>query len=103
MGAAEQLAQVAPSSQVRLGSSDQPVGFRYEDQHFVIVGTPTRWFTRRAWWANAQSAQRGVGAQVLEIEMLRAAVMSSGSQKMQFADLAFDPEQSIWQVVRIFE
>ena len=103
MGAAEQLARVESGSQVRLGSNDQPVGFRHEDQHFVIVGTPTRWFTRRAWWANAQSAQRGVGAQVLEIEMLRVAVMSSGSQKMQFADLAFDPEQSIWQVVRVFE
>jgi hypothetical protein len=47
--------------------------------------------------------QRGVGAAVLEIEMLRAAVMSSGSQKMQFADLAFDTEQSAWQVVRVFD
>jgi hypothetical protein len=86
-----------------MGAAEQLASFHHEGQHFVIVGTPTRWFTRRAWWANAQSAQRGVGAQVLEIEMLRAAVMSSGSQKMQFADLAFDPEQSIWQVVRVFE
>ena len=93
----------AELGEVRLGADGQPVGFRYQSQIYVVVGTPTRWFTRRNWWAQAANVSRGVGAQVLEVEMLRVAaiVNQTEQQKMHYADLA--REGNTWQLVRVFD
>lgn len=96
-------AAVVELGEVRLGADGQPVGFRYESQIYVVVGTPTRWFTRRDWWVQAANVSRGVGAQVLEVEMLRVAAIANEAeqQKMHYADLA--REGDTWQVVRVFD
>jgi hypothetical protein len=62
----------------------RPAGFTWRNQNFLVSEAPVRWFSRRNWWLDAKSVQRGIGSSLLEIEMWRLVAK----------ELSADPEAS---------
>ena len=56
---------------VSVNWAGEPVKFSWQQVTYAVIAKPTRWFDRKQWWAEAGRVQRGIGAQVLEVEMWR--------------------------------
>ena len=63
--------QIDETVRVFTDERGQPAGFTWRDQNFLVSEAPVRWFSRRNWWLDAKSVQRGSGSGLLEIEMWR--------------------------------
>lgn len=46
-----------------------PVSFTFENRHYLVSSKPVRWYSRKLWWQQAESAPRGVGGALVEVEM----------------------------------
>jgi hypothetical protein len=67
----DETVQIGEAVRVFTDETGRPAGFTWRNQNYLVSEDPIRWFSRRNWWLDAKSVQRGVGANVLEIEMWR--------------------------------
>ena len=63
------MVSVDESVTVSVNWAGEPVKFTWAGATYAITAKPVRWYDRRQWWAEAGRVQRGIGAQVLEVEM----------------------------------
>ena len=56
---------------VLLDFDGAPVCFSWRDKSYTVCSRPVRWYSRRMWWQEASGAPKGVGAELVEIEMWR--------------------------------
>jgi hypothetical protein len=94
---------------VSVNWAGEPVKFVWAGATYAITAKPVRWYDRRQWWAEAGRVQRGIGAQVLEVEMWQVqAEIQAGVQDPIRATLPkFEFElmhsKNAWQLVRVAE
>ena len=84
---------------VLLDFDGAPVRFRYQNQDYTVASRPVRWYSRKLWWENAESAQKGIGAALLEVEMWRMWAISD--QQRIFFELIHNQPQDNWVVQEI--
>lgn len=95
---------------VSTNQNGEPVGFLWRDSNYKVRARPVRWFARRNWWLEAARVQRGVGAEVLEVEIWR--MLASVSEDTEIAkntqfEIAHGLDDSsgkkIWRMVRVYD
>jgi Family of unknown function (DUF6504) len=66
--------------EVSVNQTGEPIGFSWRGDSYLVVSRPVRWFARREWWRESDRAYRGIGAEVVEMEMwrLNAGIRSKG-------------------------
>ena len=77
----------------------EPVRFSWRNGSYQVTSRPERWFSRKPWWLEASRAQRGIGPEVLEVEMWRITAAKGINSPSQFELLHSNDR---WQLVRIF-
>lgn len=80
---------------VSLSQTGEPVEFKWQGASYQVVEKPVRWFSRRQWWAEAARVQRGIGKEVLEVEMWRLNTNAGFVELMHLA-------QNEWRLVRTY-
>jgi len=95
------MIQVDESVKVLTNQSGEPVRFSWRNGSYQVTSRPERWYSRKPWWLEASRAQRGIGAQVLEVEMWRITASKGISSPNQF-ELVHSQSDDGWQLVRIF-
>ena len=86
-------------SAVMLDFDGAPVRFRYQDQDYTVASRPVRWYSRKLWWLQAQSAPKGVGQGLMEVEMWRLWAASETSRI--FFELRHELPQDSWIINQI--
>lgn len=90
----------------------RPAGFTWRNQNYLVSEDPIRWFSRRNWWVEATSVQRGVGSAVLEVEVWRlvaqAMLQAEVDQVSQSSGFELvhqnKPDQTDqWQLLRVLD
>ncbi|MFM5968764.1 MAG: hypothetical protein ACKOQ8_06995 [Micrococcales bacterium] len=91
---------------VSTNKGGEPVGFNWRGIAYLVKSRPLRWFARREWWVEASRVQRGVGANLVEIEMWRLQAGRAGdaaetSEAAQF-ELTRGEDDNVWRLVRVW-
>ena len=84
---------------VMLDFDGAPVGFRYLGKEYLVASKPVRWYSRRLWWSEVDSAAKGSGGSLVEVEMWRLWAASDGSRS--FFELRHSEPQDTWEVNQI--
>ena len=80
---------------VSLNQTGEPVEFKWQGASYRVLEKPVRWFSRRQWWAEASRVQRGIGKEVLEVEMWRLQTNAGFVELMH-------PAPNEWRLVRTY-
>lgn len=91
--------QIEKLAGVMLDFDGAPVSFIWQGRQYTVASRPVRWYSRKLWWQDADSAPRGVGAHLVEVEMWRLWAMSE-SERVFFEMKHLQPEDS-WEIARI--
>jgi hypothetical protein len=83
---------------VLTNQAGEPVRFSWRNGSYQVTARPERWFSRKPWWLEANRAQRGIGPELLEVEMWRISAAKGASSPSQFELLH---TRAGWQLVRI--
>lgn len=99
------MVSVDESVTVSVNWAGEPVKFVWAGATYAITAKPVRWYDRRQWWAEAGRVQRGIGAQVLEVEMWQVQAeiqdaIRATLPKFEFELMHF---KNAWQLVRVAE
>jgi len=86
-------------TKVMLDYDGAPVGFNWRGKQFLVASKPVRWYSRKLWWEEAESAQKGIGAALMEIEMWRMWALSE--QDRVFFELIHNQPQDNWVINQI--
>jgi hypothetical protein len=89
---------VEEAVKVLTNQAGEPVRFSWRNGSYQVTSRPERWFSRKPWWLEAGRAQRGIGVQVLEVEMWRLSATKGIGSPSQFELLHSNDS---WQLVRI--
>ena len=91
--------QLEEITRVMLDYDGAPVGFCWRNRDYLVASKPVRWYSRKLWWENTESAQKGIGAALLEVEMWRMWAISD--QQRIFFELIHNQPQDNWVVQEI--
>lgn len=73
-----------------------PLSFNYRNKSYLASSRPVRWYSRKLWWEIADSAPRGIGSAIMEVEMWR--LWASCGSESTFFELSHQLPQDIWVV-----
>lgn len=76
-----------------------PVCFSYQGHSYTVISRPVRWYSRKRWWQEATAAPKGIGAELIEIEMWRLWAASDHSRV--FFELSHTLPQDSWEITQI--
>lgn len=77
---------------------DQPVAFIWRGIQYLVSSRPVRWYARRCWWIDFESADRN-GSASLEIEIWR--LRASCDKSTGFFELEHLQPEDEWRLVRV--
>ena len=99
------MVSVDESVTVSVNWAGEPVKFVWAGATYAITAKPVRWYDRRQWWAEAGRVQRGIGAQVLEVEMWQVQAEIQDSIRATLPKFEFElmHSKNAWQLVRVAE
>jgi hypothetical protein len=99
------MVSVDESVTVSVNWAGEPVKFVWAGATYAITAKPVRWYDRRQWWAEAGRVQRGIGAQVLEVEMWQVQAELQDSIRATLPKFEFElmHSKNAWQLVRVAE
>jgi len=99
------MVSVDESVTVSVNWAGEPVKFTWAGATYAITAKPVRWYDRRQWWAEAGRVQRGIGAQVLEVEMWQVQAELQDAIRATLPKFEFElmHSKNIWQLVRVAE
>ena len=83
---------------VLLDFDGAPVCFSWRDRSYTVCSRPVRWYSRRMWWQEASGAPKGVGAELVEIEMWRLWAVSDTDRI--FFELTHKMPEDQWEIAR---
>jgi hypothetical protein len=104
--------QIEETVRVFTDESGRPAGFTWRNQNYLVSEDPVRWFSRRNWWLDAKSVQRGSSAHLLEIEMWRlvAQELTAGPKSLgtnrpgfELAHIHDQQNSGSWQLLRTID
>jgi hypothetical protein len=99
------MVSVDESVTVSVNWAGEPVKFVWAGATYAITAKPVRWYDRRQWWAEAGRVQRGIGAQVLEVEMWQVQAEIQDAIRATLPKFEFElmHSKNAWQLVRVAE
>jgi hypothetical protein len=99
------MVSVDESVTVSVNWAGEPVKFAWAGATYAITAKPVRWYDRRQWWAEAGRVQRGIGAQVLEVEMWQVQAEIQDAIRATLPKFEFElmHSKNAWQLVRVAE
>jgi hypothetical protein len=99
------MVSVDESVTVSVNWAGEPVKFTWAGATYAITAKPVRWYDRRQWWAEAGRVQRGIGAQVLEVEMWQVQAELQDAIRATLPKFEFElmHSKNAWQLVRVAE
>lgn len=99
------MVSVDESVTVSVNWAGEPVKFVWAGATYAITAKPVRWYDRRQWWAEAGRVQRGIGAQVLEVEMWQVQAELQDAIRATLPKFEFElmHSKNVWQLVRVAE
>ena len=99
------MVSVDESVAVSVNWAGEPVKFVWAGATYAITAKPVRWYDRRQWWAEAGRVQRGIGAQVLEVEMWQVQAELQDTIRATLPKFEFElmHSKNAWQLVRVAE
>lgn len=104
------MRQIDENVLVSTNQNGEPVGFLWRDSNYKVRARPIRWFARRDWWLEASRVQRGIGADVLEVEVWRmlasegAAINPPKNTQFEIAhSLDNTSGKKIWRLVKVYD
>ena len=99
------MVSVDESVTVSVNWAGEPVKFVWAGATYAITAKPVRWYDRRQWWAEAGRVQRGIGAQVLEVEMWQVQAELQDTIQATLPKFEFElmHSKNAWQLVRVAE
>jgi hypothetical protein len=99
------MVSVDESVTVSVNWAGEPVKFTWAGATYAITAKPVRWYDRRQWWAEAGRVQRGIGAQVLEVEMWQVQAELQDAIRATLPKFEFElmHSKNVWQLVRVAE
>ena len=80
----------------------EPIGFKWRDGNFLVANKPTRWFARRQWWKEAARVQRGIGVDVIEVEMWRLLASDLAKHTCQQYEILHSVNSNDWRLVLVY-
>lgn len=87
---------------VAVNGTGEPIGFKWRNANFLVANKPMRWFIRREWWAEAARVQRGVGRDVIEVEIWRLMASDLMSKRCQQYELLHAVDKDDWRLVLVY-
>ncbi|CAB4578485.1 unannotated protein [freshwater metagenome] len=84
---------------VVLDPDGAPISFTFENRHYLVSPRPVRWYSRKIWWQQAQSAPKGVGSALVEVEMWR--LWATSEFDRIFLELRHQQPEDVWEIYRI--
>ena len=87
---------------VAVNGTGEPIGFKWRNANFLGANKPMRWFARREWWAEAVRVQRGVGRDVIEVEMWRLMASDLRSKTCRQYELLHAVGKDDWRLVLVY-
>lgn len=76
-----------------------PVCFSWQGRSYTVISRPVRWYSRKHWWQNANAAPKGVGAELIEVEMWR--LWAASDNDRVFFELRHSLSEASWEISRI--
>jgi len=83
---------------VMLDFDGAPVCFSWRDRPYTVCSKPVRWYSRKLWWHEAESAAKGVGSALVETEMWRLWAVSDTNRV--FFELTHKLPEDHWEIVK---
>lgn len=93
---------VNESVAVVVNGTGEPIGFKWRNNNFLVANKPTRWFARRQWWNEVSRVQRGIGVDVIEVEMWRIMASDLGRHTCKQYELLHRVVSNEWQLVLVY-
>ena len=87
---------------VAVNGTGEPIGFKWRNASFLVANKPMRWFARREWWSEAARVQRGIGRDVLEVEMWRLMASDLHQKSCQQYELIHVVGKDDWRLVLVY-
>lgn len=78
----------------------QPVAFVHRGQQYLVSSKPVRWYKRRSWWVDFESANRDVPT-ALEVEIWR--LRASCKDSSDFFELEHLQPEDEWRLLRVIQ
>ncbi|MFM1951121.1 MAG: hypothetical protein RL418_808 [Actinomycetota bacterium] len=91
--------QLGTITGVMLDFDGAPVGFSYLGRQYLVASRPVRWYSRRLWWSEAESAAKGLGSALVEVEMWR--LWAASDSDRSFFELRHSQPQGNWEIIQI--
>lgn len=76
-----------------------PVCFSWQERSYTVISRPVRWYSRKRWWQEASAAPKGIGANLIEIEMWRLWAASEGERI--FFELSHALPEDSWEITQL--
>jgi hypothetical protein len=83
---------------VMLDFDGAPVCFSWRNRSYTVCSKPVRWYSRKLWWQEAESAAKGVGSALMETEMWRLWAISETDRV--FFELTHKLPEDHWEIVK---
>lgn len=93
------MIQVDEPIAVMTNHDGQPVSFDWRGSHYLAVGVPVRWYTRKSWWREVDQAPKGSSAQAIEVEMWR--VRAQSQEDRGLFELRHSSADDEWKLVQV--
>jgi hypothetical protein len=87
---------------VAVNGDGEPIGFKWRNANFLVSNRPMRWFARREWWSEASRAQRGIGSDIIEVEMWRLLASDLHQKSCQQYELIHSVGQDDWRLILVY-
>lgn len=87
---------------VAVNDTGEPIGFKWRNANFLVANKPMRWFARREWWKEASRAQRGIGTDIIEVEMWRLMASDLKQQTCQQYELIHRVGKDDWRLILVY-
>ena len=91
--------QVEKLAGVMVDLDGAPVSFSWNGRHYTVISRPVRWYSRKLWWQDADSAPRGAGGNLVEIEMWR--LWAASEMDRVFLEMKHLNPEDDWEIHRI--
>jgi hypothetical protein len=87
---------------VVVNGTGEPIGFKWRNSSFLVANKPMRWFARRSWWKEAARVQRGIGTDVIEVEMWRLMASDLHQKSCLQYELIHAVGKNDWRLILVY-
>ena len=87
---------------VAVNGDGEPIGFKWKESHFLVANKPLRWYARKEWWQEAARATKGLGAEIMEVEMWRLLASDLGQISCKQYELVHSVSKNHWRLILVY-